>query len=382
MKLNFVFFIVFVCLASGVKSRVPPRDQRETEEVAPVENKPKDDVPIATPVERSPIDNPDSNDDQIANRPPNRKPISVILFRQQPSFSLFSNRAHNPFMGSFNSPFDHSPLDHSHHFNNFNNGNLHNDPAIRLISLLLGNGQRMRPIQPEADDETASSESTSAGSSDDSPKEAHPFDSIFPSIFPRFPVDDEKPTGSESEDKTPSNYENKEKKVVNIGGRKFVKTVQVKKVKNDFGQFHSVISSYQPFDEKIHDENGNEKIVPKPDESADDQITSSVGKKQVTESSTEKSVVDSSTPSSEDKVVSPLVIVDDKVSSVDSSSSSTPSTEKEESTESPDMKPIETSEPEKIKIPAESLSKDVDESKNEIPDKNAEIKEIKVDQMN
>lgn len=223
---------------------------------------------------------------------------------------------------------------------------------------------RNRPMQPEpAETETvnASSES-SVESSEDRRREFNPMDSLFPHLFPRFPIDEEPEKEGEAstsnEDKTPANFENKEKKVINIGGRKFVKTTQVKKVKNDFGQFHSVISSYQPFDESIHDENGNEKV--KPGDSTDEKV--------------DKKDVDSSTAAS-DKV-------DSSVDVASSSTTSTAAPEREESTKS-SAEPAFTSsqkEPEKLKLPSENLSKDQNEAKNnEISDKNVEIK---VDQMN
>lgn len=230
-------------------------------------------------------------------------------------------------------------------------------------ALLLGN--RMRPLQPEITADNASSESTSAESGEDYSRDVNPFESLFPNIFPRFPLDDEHTKEKNStDDKTPVNYENKEKKVVDLGGRKFVKTTQIKKVKNDFGQFHSVISSYQPFDEKIHDENGNEKIKP---EDSDKTL--------------DKKDVDSSTPSTDEKVDSSDKIDTSSDDKVDVSSSTTSTTaapiEKEESTESSDKSVTpdaddEDNQPEKLK--AENLSKE-----NEIPDKNTEIK---VDQVN
>jgi hypothetical protein len=209
-------------------------------------------------------------------------------------------------------------------------------------------------MRPESPSETELiNESGEASETSETPLERrHPFESLFPNIFvPRFgefdkdneskPIDDD--------DKTPDNFEKKENKVIMIGDKKFVKSTQVKKVKNDFGQFHSVISSYQPFDEKIHDENGNEKIKPT----------------ELDDKSIEKKDVESSTASSNNN---------EKVDQSSTTSTTTTSEpEKEESTKSPELitpKPNE-------KLVAENLSKDV--SKNEIPDKNTEIK---VDQMN
>lgn len=199
----------------------------------------------------------------------------------------------------------------------------------------------------------ASSES-SAESTENDRREVHPFESLFPSIFvPRFPpVDAEKEGESTTnEEKTPANFENKEKKVITIGDRKYVKTTQTKKVKNDFGEFHSVISSYQPWDEKVHDENGNEK---NPEESG------VVEKKEVNNEST------TSAKPSESTTAEPA------------EPSPSPSTEAPsgvEKDETPELK-VKADEPDEKKLPSESLSK-VDESKNEIPDK----AEIKVDQM-
>ena len=243
-------------------------------------------------------------------------------------------------------------------------------------ALLLGD-RRLRPMQPESavEPETVNASSEATDSSEDNRRDVHPFESLFPNIFPmpRFPIDDEtekEGEASSNEDKTPANFENKEKKVINIGGRKFVKTTQVKKVKNDFGQFHSVISSYQPFDEKLHDENGNEKIKP---EESDDKV-----------SSVDKKDVESSTAANDEKVDSSASF-DDKLDDKDAATpSSTPATEKEEVTQSSGLRgthgPILDKEAEKLKLPSvENLSKEQDESKNEIPDKNVEIK---VDQMN
>lgn len=196
----------------------------------------------------------------------------------------------------------------------------------------------------------ASSES-SAESAETDRHDVHPFESLFPGIFvPRFPPVETEKEGESSttnEEKTPANFENKEKKVINIGGHKFVKTTQTKKVKNDFGEFHSVISSYHPFDEKLHDENGNDKAQPE---------ESTVEKKEVSP-----------------KDVEPATSAKPVESTEPSSSTEAPTVEKEET---PDLK-VKAEEPEEKKQPAESLSK-VDESKNEIPDK----AEIKVDQMN
>lgn len=189
----------------------------------------------------------------------------------------------------------------------------------------------------------------------------HPFESLFPNIFvPRFPpVETEKegePT-TNNEEKTPANFENKEKKVINIGGRKFVKTTQTKKVKNDFGEFHSMISSYQPFDEKLHDENGNEKN--NPEETGVDKKDVSPANKEPVEPVTSAKPSESSTASEQADLVP------------SSSTEAPPAVEKDET---PELK-VKADEPDE-KQPAESLSK-VDESKNEIPDK----AEIKVDQM-
>lgn len=216
--------------------------------------------------------------------------------------------------------------------------------------------------QPNESSETEpanASNDSSAESAETDRHDVHPFDALFPGIFvPRFPpIDTEKEGEAPStahEEKTPANFENKEKKVINIGGRKFVKTTQTKKVKNDFGEFHSVISSYQPFDEKLHDENGNEKIQP-------EENSSSVDKKEVSPKEQAKpSEPKSSTESTADVVPS-------------SSTPAPPTVEKEET---PDLK-VKAEEPEEKKLPVENLSKP-DESKNEIPDK----AEIKVDQMN
>jgi len=353
MKGPVIFLVVLnlcVCLA-----RVPSRNH-ETEATA-VENRPKDDQPVEAPVERTPIESLPANEQpSTLDRPFHRKPVGVILIRQQPSISLFGgDRSPNPFA------FQPSLLDHSH-FHNFHNGNPQDDPALRLISLLFGRNRPMQPEPAETEAVNASSES-SVESSEGSRRDYNPMDSLFPHLFPRFPIDDEPEKEGEAstsnEEKTPANFENKEKKVINIGGRKFVKTTQVKKVKNDFGQFHSVISSYQPFDESIHDENGNEKV--KPGDSTDEKV--------------DKKDVDSSTATS-DKV-------DSSVDVAPSSTTSTAAPEREESTSKSSVEPAFTSsqkEPEKLKLPSESLSKEQNESKmNEISDKNVEIK---VDQMN
>lgn len=224
------------------------------------------------------------------------------------------------------------------------------------IAILFGD--RLRPMQPESDFEAVngSASESSAESSELDRRGEHPFESLFPNIFvPRFPIDSEKEgeATTNNEDKTaPTNFENKEKKVINLGGRKFVKTTQTKKVKNDFGEFHSVISSYQPFDEKIHDENGNEKINPE-------------------ESNNERKDVESTTSSSKPEISS----TSSSSELVPSSTSTQVSVEKEEESKVSEL----DIKPEDKKLSSESLSKDkIDESKNEIPDK----AEIKVDQMN
>jgi len=346
--------LVGICFIIGltlVQARVPPRNH-ETEEATRVER--TDD----TPVQRSPVESSDDQSTVTQDRPANRKPM-VILFRQQPAFSLFANR-------SPPNPFHPMTFDHDHsHFNHFNIGNPNDDPTVRLISLLFGGHRRPTNRQPEsgADGETTSvTTDTSVESSENSRRDAEPFDSLFPHLFPfpRFPIDDsdekEGEASTSSEDKTPVNFENKEKKVVTIGGRKFVKTVQIKKVKNDFGQFHSVVSSYQPFDEKIHDEHGNEKVKP---EETDD-------------SSKDKKDVESSTAASEREQASSSSTVA-SVDNTPAESSSSIAPEREESTKSPELSSSTRKEAEKLKLPtSESLS-------NEISDKSSEIK---VDQMN
>lgn len=369
MQIKFVFALLLICVSTAF-ARVPPRTNHETA----VDTDPKE-SPIQTPVERSPIDSEESLSPMNGNSSPNKKPISVILFRTQPAFSVFRDRS--PFTPMRMS----SPFDHPHFSANFGNSGFgghsfgssnHDDPALRLISLLFGN--RLRPIQPESTPETEPM-NESGESSDESSEldRRHPFDSLFPNIFvPNIDEMAKEPTATE--DKTPDNFENKENKVIKIGDKKYVKTTSVKKVKNDFGSFHSVISSYQPFDEKIHDENGNEKIRP----SESDNKETSIDKKDV-ESTTAGS---STTAVVDDKI-------DDKVEKVDSStpvvekidaSSTTSAPEKEEATKAP-----ETSSPKPSdKLIAENLSKEV--SKNEIPDntsaKPADKVEIKVDQMN
>lgn len=98
------------------------------------------------------------------------------------------------------------------------------------------------PMYPESTPETEPA--NESGETDDlsEHEKRHPFESLFPNIFvPSLSSFDkfdkeEKPV---TEDKTPDNFENKENKVITIGGKKYVKTTQVKKVKNDFGSFHS-----------------------------------------------------------------------------------------------------------------------------------------------
>jgi len=349
-QLIFAFLLInfSTCLA-----RLPPRNH-ETEEATV--DKAKD--PIEAPVERSPFDIA-TNDDKSVNSDksivPKKQPI-IILFRHQSPFSIFSNRAsshQSPFSSGFSPPF----LNHHHHHLD---SDLNEDPSIKLISLLFGN-RRFRPMNfepSETEAVNASSESSAESSELDNRRNIHPLDisSLFPNIFtmPKFPLDDETEKEGEAatsnEEKTPTtNFENKEKKVISIEGKKYVKTVQTKKVKNPFGHFHSVISSYEPFDEKIHDENGNEKI--KPEET--DEKVSSVDKKDVETSTVASEKIDST--QSNDKV-------SEKVENASVSSSPI---EKEESVT-------------EKKLIAESLNKETDDSKNEISYKSSEIK---VDQM-
>jgi len=358
MKSNILILVLLICIA-GSQSRVPPRNQ-ETEET----DKSKE-IPIVNPStedkpEINPVSNTENveNDDKIERTYRKRLPFGVILVRQQqPRLAL------NPFI--LGRPASHFGA-HDHSLG----GDFHNDPAFRLFSILLNRPSLRSPLDNESSVESTDSESNESTETETKTKLMNPFETLFPNIFvPRFPIDEsENETLSSSNDKTPDNYENKEKKVITIGDKKFVKTTQIKKVKNDFGQFSSVIHSLQPFDEKIHDENGNEKIKPEDTES------SSIDKKEVPKEQPKEIEQPKETEQPKEIEQPKESVPVEKIEKVSSTTES--KIEKEEAT-SPST--ITNSVKPNEKLISSNLNKETDDAKNEINDT---AKEIKVDQMN
>ena len=247
-----VALLFLINLSTLALARVPPRSH-EIEETPAIENsKSKNEGPIdSNPVERTPVDASSILNDEnpTAIKPTARKPIGIILLRQQPSFSLYRDRSSfSPIQplghpqlafgnnGAFGGHDDPARLIrlicmYFNISNIYNIYNINNESSLILFSLfkiaLLFGDRRMRPVLPSESSETESVNASSESSESDlDTRRDNPFESLFPNVFvPRFPIETEKEgeATTTNEDKTPANFENKERKVINIGDKKFVK---------------------------------------------------------------------------------------------------------------------------------------------------------------